>query len=107
MSAHIQPHEEMSNALVRNRIIRPLPELFLKRQILRDLVLQLTPNRPAHQQWVPHLLLASHLESGTSANVVLRWNRSPNDDAKINGESWLSAESERETQGRGGSSRDS
>lgn len=71
MSAHIQPHEEISNALVRNRIIRTLPEFFLQRQILRDLILQLTPNRPAHQQWVSHLLLASHFESGTSVNVVL------------------------------------
>lgn len=72
MSARITPDEKISNALVRNRIIRPLPELFLKRQILRDLILQLTPNRSAHQQWVPHLLLASHLESGTSVNVVLK-----------------------------------
>lgn len=72
MSANIQPREKMNNALVRNGIIRPLPELFLERQILRDLVLQLTPNRPAHQQRVPHLLLASHLESGTSVNVVLK-----------------------------------
>lgn len=72
LSSHIPPHEEINNALVRNRIIRPLPELFLKWQILRDLILQLTPNRPAHQQRVPHLLLAGHLESVASASGGLR-----------------------------------